>query len=62
MIEPDDNTLDNAGLAGQELASNLAQECVKAIDGLPGSTHKQRAAIARIAAGELSDYADETER
>lgn len=59
--EPDDNTLDNAGEVGRELADTMSQKITETIDGFPGLA-QQRAAIARIVANTLYDYAEEVER
>lgn len=57
----DDNTLDNAGEVGRQLADKLSERVQEAIDGFPESGSAQRAAIARIAANNLYDYANELE-
>lgn len=59
--EPDDNTLDNAGKAGRDFADALSDSTIALIERLPHS-EKQRVAIARIIAGNLDNYAEETER
>jgi hypothetical protein len=59
--EPDDNTLDNAGEVGRELADTMSQKITETIDGFPGLA-QQRAAIARIVANTLYNYAEEVER
>lgn len=59
--EPDDNTLDNAGPVGRDLADTLSGKITEAIDGFPGPK-AQRAAIARIVSNSLYDYAEEVER
>lgn len=65
--EPDDNTLDNAGSGGREYADALTTKLTEGIDGFPAggtsaSPAAQRAAIARIVANNLYDYAEECER
>lgn len=57
----DDNTLDNAGPVGRNLADTLVENVTKAIDGFPASTSTQRAAIARMAAHGLDEWADDQE-
>jgi hypothetical protein len=65
LHEPDDNTLDNAGPVGRDLADGLANKVVEAIDGFPAygevRAAAQRAAIARIVADQLYTYSDELE-
>jgi hypothetical protein len=61
-MEKDDNTLDNAGPVGRELADTMSQKMIEVIDGFPASGKKQQVAIARIFARNLDDYADELER
>lgn len=59
--EPDDNTLDNAGEVGRELAGKVSESLIKTIDGFPGAP-MQRAAIAHLIANNLNSYAEEVER
>lgn len=68
MQTPDDNnTLDNAGEAGRELADTLAGKVIEAIKGYPamaGSNHtaaEQTAAIMRITADTIYRAAEEIE-
>lgn len=58
----DDNTLDNAGEIGRDLADKLGQKMIEIIEGFPASSPAQRVAIARILSRNVDDYADELER
>jgi hypothetical protein len=58
--EPDDNTLDNAGPVGIELADTLKEKMVEVITGFPGSG-PQKIAIARLLANGLYDWIEENE-
>jgi hypothetical protein len=57
----DDNTLDNAGEVGRDLADSMTTKLVGVLDGFPGAP-SQRAAIATIVANALYDYAEEVMR
>ncbi len=59
--ETDDNTLDNAGPVGRDMADTLSRKVTDAIGNFPASTDQQKAAIARITADNLYDYAEELE-
>lgn len=59
--EPDDNTLDNAGPVGRDLADKISHSLTETLDGFPGP-EPQRAAIARMVANTLYDYAEEVGR
>jgi len=50
---------DQAGSVGRELADALSAKCIDAIEGFP-STATARAAIARIVARRLREWAEET--
>lgn len=61
--EPDDTTWANAGIDGQWLADHMVTGIRRTIDELPGNASaKQRAAVVRLVADSLYDYADEWER
>jgi hypothetical protein len=57
----DDKTLEQAGQFGRRLADQLTERVTHAIDSSPGDRAtlepKQKAAIARIVAAKLRDYA-----
>lgn len=65
MTPPDNNTLDNAGDVGRQLADALAERVTKAVDDFPamaGSAHtadEQRAAILRLTADDIYRHAEE---
>lgn len=61
MTTIDDNTLDNAGEVGRDLADSMSAKIIETLDGFPASSPAQRAAIARIVANSLYDYSDEAE-
>lgn len=48
---------EQAGPIGRELANALAEHVTEATNGFPDSSPAQRAAIARLAAGQIEDYA-----
>lgn len=57
----DDNTLDNAGPVGRDMADSITEKLRDTIEGFPGP-EMQRAAIARIISNNLSDIAEELDR
>lgn len=58
--EPDDNTLDNAGPIGREMADAMTEKVVQTIEGFPGNG-PQKIAIARILANNLYDWIEANE-
>lgn len=57
----DDNTLDNAGVVGRELADSMSQKMIEVIENFPAHGKQQQVAIARVFARNLDTYADELE-
>lgn len=66
-MEEDNNTLDNAGEVGRDLADAVAERVITTVDDFPavaGSNHtadEQRAAILRLTADNLYRRAEELE-
>lgn len=60
--EPDDNTLDNAGPVGREMADQLSDRVIEAVEKFPHSSARQKVAIVRIAAMNLETWVEEMER
>ena len=58
----DDSTLELAGEVGRGFADALSEKVTSAIDGFPASNPDQKAAIARITADSIYDWAEEEER
>lgn len=61
MATSNDKLVEDAGEYGNYLADGMGKAAVEAIEALPASTPKQRAAIARIVSGNLADWAEKEE-